>query len=649
MTDPFDDPEVRAQMQRLGIVHQPGLAAQMLQELSPLLAAEGIDLDDINVDADGFQAALDRATEQHNLMLSTPVGAQRAGALALLRVYATAIDAGDVDRAAPLLEAIQPEPDGDRPAISHVIGVSLATLDEWSRDPASRSALQKARVPAAPRAVRDAAKDVLALAGKGRAFDSLGPLTLRHGGLALFRGGCLAVAASVAARAKREGTTVARIAERVLPGGTAPAAGSGAAFGVPAAAPGSAFPKPHAAGRDELSAKRDALGAKRDASLVRDFRAWLRDDPAVTSAGAAGEAAFLERLLATGRQQGDDFDDPDTVVDMYFSILDAGDAVNAEARAAALELLHDYVHFRIDTDDHPGPWSRADLEIGIDDEFDDEPDEPAHPFDLIDADIPAALAEAASTAGDRSIGDRLAAIGRMRLVTAVDELLEWVGTGRSVTGTGGLRRADIEPVAAMLGIAAVGAAKRSTLADREAGGPLRVTSLWELPLLSAWWAALRDAGLLSLTATRARPGPSVAVWRASDGHASAHSADAPGAAASLDLRQNLVAMAFAHRLADSRWGGFEHEVAAEVIRRVLPAIAPRAAADVDATEAPDYLHSAIIAPRVTRILDDLQTMGMLELDERGGVAVDPALREAIARGIVLFARLVDEFEDDQFD
>ena len=48
-------------------------------------------------------------------------------------------------------------------------------------------------------------------------------------------------------------------------------------------------------------------------------------------------------------------------------------AVGAEARAAVLELLHDYVHFRIDTDDDPLPWARADHEIGVD----DEPDEPA--------------------------------------------------------------------------------------------------------------------------------------------------------------------------------------------------------------------------------------------------------------------------------
>jgi len=625
-------------MQRLGIVHQPGLAAQMMQELAPLLAAEGIDIDDIDTDADGFQAALDRATEQHNLLLFTPVGAHRAGALALLRAYATAVDAGDVERAATLLEAIQPEPDGDRPAISHVIGVSLATLDEWSRDPAARSALRAARVPAAPRVVRDAAKDVLALAGKGRAFDSLGPLTLRHGGLALFQGGCLAVAASVVARAKREDTTVPRLAERVLPGGSAPAAGSGAAFGAPAAAAGAAFRKAHASAGD-------ALAAKRDASLVRDFHAWLRGYPDLTSAEAAGEAAFLERLLATGREQGDDFDDPDTVVDMYFAIEDASDAVGAEARAAVLEVLHDYVHFRIDTDDDPLPWARADHEIGVD----DEPDEPAHPFDLIDADIPAALAEATATAGRVSVGDRLAAFGRMRLVAAVDGLLEWVGTGRSITGTGGLRRADIEPVAAMLGIAAVGAAKRSTLADREAGRPLRVTSLWELPLLSAWWAALRDAGLIELTVTRVRPGPSAAVWRGPDGQAAPHADDANGAAASLDLRQNLVAMAFAHRLADSGWGGFEDEVAAEAIRRVLPAIAPRAAADVGDPEVPDYLAAAIIVPQVMRILDELRGVGMLELDERGAVAVDPALREAFARGIVLFARLVDQLEHGGLD
>lgn len=259
-------------------------------------------------------------------------------------------------------------------------------------------------------------------------------------------------------------------------------------------------------------------------------------------------------------------------------------------------------------------------------------------LDLVEADVPAALDEAVAAAGRVSADDRMVALGRMRLVTAVDGLLEWMGTGRPITQTGGLRRADIEPVAAMLRIAAIGVAKRPTLAERAGAGPIHATSMWDVPMLSAWWAALRDAGVIELTATRVRPGPHAAGWRDAEGQ---------DAAASLELHQNLVAMAFAHRLADVGWEGFDDDVAAETIRRILPAIAPRTAAEVGAADLPRSMLDAFVVPQTLRLLGDMHGVGMLELDELGGVAVEPAARDAYARGIVMFARLADRTEGDQ--
>ncbi len=58
------------------IQHKPGLASEMLAELAPLLAEEGIDVDSIDVpDLDTLQAALDRAVERRNMELFSPVGA----------------------------------------------------------------------------------------------------------------------------------------------------------------------------------------------------------------------------------------------------------------------------------------------------------------------------------------------------------------------------------------------------------------------------------------------------------------------------------------------------------------------------------------------------------------------------------------------
>jgi len=87
MATPFDDPEFNAQLAKMGVVHRPGLADEMLGELAPLLSAEGIDLDNLeDTDLDDLNAALARATEQRNLALFTPVGAQRAAAAVFARV-----------------------------------------------------------------------------------------------------------------------------------------------------------------------------------------------------------------------------------------------------------------------------------------------------------------------------------------------------------------------------------------------------------------------------------------------------------------------------------------------------------------------------------------------------------------------------------
>lgn len=60
----------------MGVVQSPGSGKRMLDEMAPLLSAEGIDLDDLgDADLDEVNAALARATERHSLALFTPVGA----------------------------------------------------------------------------------------------------------------------------------------------------------------------------------------------------------------------------------------------------------------------------------------------------------------------------------------------------------------------------------------------------------------------------------------------------------------------------------------------------------------------------------------------------------------------------------------------
>jgi hypothetical protein len=60
------------------IQFKPGMASDLLRELAPLLAEEGIDVDNIDVpDPETLQRALNRAMERHNMALFTPVGQAR--------------------------------------------------------------------------------------------------------------------------------------------------------------------------------------------------------------------------------------------------------------------------------------------------------------------------------------------------------------------------------------------------------------------------------------------------------------------------------------------------------------------------------------------------------------------------------------------
>jgi hypothetical protein len=57
---------------------KPGTANEMLRELAPLPAEEGIDVHNIDFpDLDTLQAAMNRAVERHNMARITPVGQAR--------------------------------------------------------------------------------------------------------------------------------------------------------------------------------------------------------------------------------------------------------------------------------------------------------------------------------------------------------------------------------------------------------------------------------------------------------------------------------------------------------------------------------------------------------------------------------------------
>jgi hypothetical protein len=203
------------------IEFKPGMASDLLRELAPLLAEEGIDAGNIDVPGlDTLQQALNRAMERHNMALFTPVGQARELAAVTLRLAAEAIAGGGTRLAATVLDQAQPEsPDGSAATVSGCIGLALGLLDQWlsGHDAGAPAGLAKlTRLPAGHWTGKRAATDILTLAGKGRAFSSLDALIARQGGQHVLYGSALALAAALQAWSRHAGTPVPDLARSVI-------------------------------------------------------------------------------------------------------------------------------------------------------------------------------------------------------------------------------------------------------------------------------------------------------------------------------------------------------------------------------------------------------------------------------------------------
>lgn len=191
-----------------GIEHQPGMADDMLRELAPLLAEEGIDLNDPAgaPDLRTLQAAMARAIERQNMTLFTPVGAARELVVDTLRRAVTAAAVGDTAAAAMALDEAQPEsPDSSAPTVAGCIGVAMGLLDDWlcGHDPRTPPNLAAStRLPGGHWVGERAAGDILVLARKRRAFRSLDTLIARQGGQHVLYGSALALTATLQAWAQ---------------------------------------------------------------------------------------------------------------------------------------------------------------------------------------------------------------------------------------------------------------------------------------------------------------------------------------------------------------------------------------------------------------------------------------------------------------
>ena len=670
MESPFDDPELSAQLEAMGVRHSPGLADRMMQELAPLLAAEGIDLDDLDdADLDEVNAALARATERHNLALFTPVGTQRADALAVLREFAVGFADERDPRPFAVLDAVEIEPADGAAAISHVMGVAIELLDDWHTNPAWDEVLVVTRVRRGPRAAQAAAKDLPAPARKGRAFGSLGQLHRGHSGLAIFQGAALLVADGIGRRAAVEGEDVRAVAFRELtaaprlrlvrgegeagsgPGGSGSAfgagaeGGSGSAFGAGAGAGAtgssfvrdgasvSSFVRPAAPGSAAPGPGRASGGSirSRDQTLVREFGDWLRRQEAIAAPEPAQEVELFEVLQSVARGNGLDLrepDDIDVLIDIVLDLEQDGPDGD-EAVEQALETLHDYVHFRLETVADPAAWDDAHeaIELALDDV------DPGR----------AVVIEAVAATQAVGLSDRRAALAALPMITGVDRLLEWVGSGRAVTSTGAVRRADIEVVAGMLGISAVGVAKysgSSTGASEAPGAwrggdevmrgstgpaasaPVEARSMFDLPLLTAWWEALQIAEIIGVSATRVRRGAAADRWGL---ELPARDEDAAG----LELAEHLIELVVADLI--TRDGLIdESEFGAELVETRVEAVLGLVDLELHGLDELSPLEQYV----VSRLVVELEKLGLAGVED-SGLTVPDALKGPVAKGAML--------------
>jgi hypothetical protein len=203
------------------VQHRPGLAKETLRELAPLLAEEGIDVENIDaIDPTTLQRALNQAVERHNMALFSPVGKARELAVVTLRLVVEALAEGDSGLAAAILDQVQPEsPDEKAATVSACIGISLGLLDDWlsGHDPHAPVRLgEQARLPKGRWTGERAARDILALAGKGRAFRSLGSLITHHGGHHVLYGSALALTAAIRAWSSHTDTPAPELAHTTI-------------------------------------------------------------------------------------------------------------------------------------------------------------------------------------------------------------------------------------------------------------------------------------------------------------------------------------------------------------------------------------------------------------------------------------------------
>lgn len=259
-------------------------------------------------------------------------------------------------------------------------------------------------------------------------------------------------------------------------------------------------------------------------SIRPEFLAWYQLEYGDTE--EAGECLDGVKLLLnvvgelTGRYPATNFS-PGTVR-AALEALEPAREQDPDLVDSLLGLWHVYIDFLAET----GHWGGTEAEYDVVHELLIE--QTGTDLDPVEVQIP-----------EMSQAEQLSGLAELALIQRVGALLRWLGGGRPVTSTGALRLKDIDAAAACVGVKARGSRTRTAGADvqpggegagldvsgldgdgvaaagRDAMGPdggYVVQSMHEVPILNHIWAALTDAGLITIKSTVVQPGDAAAQW-----------------------------------------------------------------------------------------------------------------------------------------
>ena len=223
-----------------------------------------------------------------------------------------------------------------------------------------------------------------------------------------------------------------------------------------------------------------------------------------------------------------------------------------------------------------------------------------------------------------------------------------IGKRRQVTSTGNLRRADIEPFSALLGVKAVGVAKlpdpeRFDFGPRDPNVPAReetvfsAQSLPHVPVPAAWWEALRIADVLNISPRRVYPAPDAEAWRTGS-----IMTDQIDMLVGTFIGELLIGPSELYRF------GAEHTTAE--VQMLVETLDPDAepAYFVRNSDPLAWDWPTMLRPAALRTGQRLADLGILERKGDRLIA-PPELRGTIARGILLTMSLLEARLDDAGD